>query len=361
MKSTLSSSQEKKRARRFGIAIVGGSGYGAGELLRMLAHHPEIEVCSVTSRSHAGKPVEQVHTHLSGTTRLSFDSVPDIGRLAGYEGAAVVLAMPTGQAVPALKELLGTGLPDTVRIVDLSGDLRLSDPEQHGRFYPEVSFEPELRSRFVYGLTELSRAAIQAARFVSNPGCLSSAAILALAPIAPLGRLGGVVVDAKTGTSGAGREPQPTMHHPGRASDCTAYKVLQHRHEPEILQALGPTFEPNSFVFVPHLLPVSRGILVSAYLTLAEPSSTGELAARYGDFYRQSHFIRMRSSPPRLADVVGTNFCDIAVTVRGRQAVVMSAIDNLGKGMAGAAIQNINLMLGLPEELGLMLPAIGPV
>lgn len=348
--------------KRFGVAILGGSGYGAGELLRMLLQHPDIEVCQVATRSHSGKPVASVHTHLDGMTNLKFvDSLPD-GWWSEYSGCAVVCSMPPGQAGAAIAELLSNGLPEAVRIIDLSGDFRLRDPETHARYYHEVAFQPEIREHCVYGLPEINRSLIPHARFISNPGCLSTTAILALAPISSIPLTSPVVVDAKTGTSGAGREPQASMHHPSRAADFTAYKVLEHRHEPEILMALGSDFtSKNSILFVPHLIPVPRGIFVSAYLTFDSEVAARNLPALYRDFYSHSPFIRFRERPPRLVDVVGTNFCDIQVVPRGKSAVVMTTSDNLGKGMAGQCIQNLNLMFGLPETNGLLFPALGPV
>ncbi len=348
--------------KRFGVAIVGGSGYGAGELLRMLSLHPDIEACAITSRAHAGKPVDSVHSHLTNISSLSFEPEVSFETLGRYERSVVVLAMPSGQAVPALRGLLGNGLPETTSIIDLSGDLRLRDPQQHSRFYPEVEFSDDIRSRFVYGLSELGRDEVKNARFISNPGCLASAATLALLPLKGLELSGTTVVDAKTGTSGAGREPQASMHHPGRAGDFTAYKALQHRHEPEIMQALGSSFaEIGHFMFVPHLIPVSRGIFVTAYVTLSAEADPAAIRSRYERAYGHSPLIRLRQGPPRLVDVVGTNFCDISFAARGKQLVVMSALDNLGKGMVGAAIQNMNLMFGLPEETGLLVPSLGPV
>jgi N-acetyl-gamma-glutamyl-phosphate reductase len=185
---------------------------------------------------------------------------------------------------------------------------------------------------------------------------------MALAPFRGGVLQGRVIIDAKTGTSGAGREPQASMHHPSRAGDFTAYKVLEHRHEPEILQALGEEFQrTHPVVFAPHLIPVSRGIFVTVYAELAREASLGEVEARVRDTYRGSNFVRLRSTPPRLSDVVGTNFCDIGIAVRGRELVVMCAIDNLGKGMAGQAVQNLNRAFGLPEETGLFSGALGPV
>jgi N-acetyl-gamma-glutamyl-phosphate reductase common form len=348
-------------AKRFGVSILGGSGYGAGELLRLLALHPEIEPAHVVTRSHVGKPVSSVHSHLESIWNMPFqESLPNRW-WEQYQGAAVICSMPPAQAGSAIADVLAKAPPDSLKFIDLSGDFRIRDSKIHSRHYPEVPFAPEIRDMCVYGLSELARKAISQARFISNPGCLSSASILALAPLRGLALQGPVVIDAKTGTSGAGREPQGSMHHPSRAPDFTAYKVLQHRHEPEILQALGTEFSTNTeILFVPHLIPTTRGIFVSAYITCQDTQTAASLPERYQAFYAQSPFIRIRSTPPRLVDVVGTNFCDINVVVRDTHAVVMSTLDNLGKGMAGQCIQNLNLMFGLHEDCGLRYPALGP-
>jgi N-acetyl-gamma-glutamyl-phosphate reductase len=269
--------------------------------------------------------------------------------------------MPSGHAIPTIRELLNSLKEDSI-IIDLSGDLRLKHPETHATFYPEVSLDPDLHARFFYSLPEVTGISAEQTRFITNPGCLATAAILSLAPLRSLQARGSVVIDAKTGTSGAGREPQASMHHPARFADFTAYKVLQHRHEPEIAQALGAQFAQNfSFMFVPHLLPVSRGIFVTSYVTLESEAQAIMLREGYHQLYKDQPLIRMRSSAPRLADVVGTAFCDIHVVTRGAQVVVMAAIDNLGKGMATQALQNLNLAFGLPQETGLLRAALGPV
>jgi N-acetyl-gamma-glutamyl-phosphate reductase len=185
---------------------------------------------------------------------------------------------------------------------------------------------------------------------------------MALAPLRAFELERTVIVDAKTGTSGAGREPQASMHHPSRCLDFTAYKVLAHRHEPEILQALGESFSKNhAMMFVPHLIPTSRGEFITAYATLKNGESEATVREAYTSFYKNSPFVRLRTTPPRLVDVVGTNFCDICVSVRQGQVCVMSSIDNLGKGMAGQAIQNLNIIFGLPQGLGLLHASLGPV
>ncbi len=346
----------------FGVAIIGGSGYGAGEVMRLLVTHPAIEVAEVISRSHAGKPVHTVHTHLQSTTSLTFSPSLTVNWCSRYRKVAFILAMPSGLAPDTIKDIIDKRLPANAVIIDLSGDLRLRDETAHKAFYPEVPYAEEIRAECIYGLTELSRSEVPAARFISNPGCLATAAIVALAPLSSQVFEGAVVIDAKTGTSGAGREPQASMHHPSRTADCAAYKVLQHRHEPEILQALGPAFSSaNTMMFIPHLLPVSRGILVSAYGTLRAPIEPRIMREMYERFYAGAPFIRFRESSPRLVDVVGTNFCDLHVTTRGKQVAILATIDNLGKGMAGQCIQNLNLVFGLSEDRGLLTPALGPV
>ena len=209
---------------------------------------------------------------------------------------------------------------------------------------------------------ELNREAIRAAGCVANPGCLATAAILAAAPLADAQFGGPLAIDAKTGSSGAGREPKDTTHHPTRHADFRAYKPLAHQHEPEILQALGdPLGQRIELSFVPQSMAVLRGVFATVHATLAEPTDTGALWQRYETFYAGSPFIRVVVGSPTLEDVVGSNFCDIGVAVRGRQVVVMSALDNLIKGMAGAAIEKMNLMCGLPETTGLWTPSLRPV
>ena len=219
-----------------------------------------------------------------------------------------------------------------------------------------------VRSDFEYGLPELNRERIRGANRIANPGCLATAAILAAAPLADARFRGSLVIDAKTGSSGAGRTPKETTHHPTRHADFRAYKPLAHQHEPEILQALGdPLGQRIELSFVPQSMAVSRGIFATVHATLAEPMDEQTLVRRYEEFYAGSPFIRVTAGSPTLEDVVGSNFCDLGLAVRGRQVVAMSALDNLVKGMAGAAIQNMNLMCGLDETTGLWTPSLRPI
>jgi N-acetyl-gamma-glutamyl-phosphate reductase len=271
-------------------------------------------------------------------------------------------ALPHGASGAALEGLLGEPAAARVKAIDLSGDFRLKDLGAHERAYPESAWLPELRRQFVYGLPELNRERIASARCVANPGCLATAAILAAAPLIDARFHGPLAIDAKTGSSGAGRVPTESTHHPTRHADFRAYKPLAHQHEPEILQALGdPAGQRIELSFVPQSMAVSRGIFASVHATLPEPIDAQALLRRYRQFYTTAPFVRLMPGSPALEDVVGSNFCDLGVAARGRQVVALSAIDNLIKGMAGTAIQNMNLMCGLAETTGLWTPSLRPV
>ncbi len=386
-------------SRPIHVAILGGRGYGAGELLRLLTQHPVVTVVSVTSSSRPGAPLDEVHPHLRGFYDMQLAESVNLERLVAAEHAVVFSALPHGTSAPAIARLLGEGEapaqpgrtarqeprpPDGVRerlrVIDLSGDFRLRDADRHREHYPDTPLLPELRERFVYGLPELSRDRIRTARCVANPGCLAAASILAAAPLAEAGFAGTLAIDAKTGSTGSGRELKETTHHPTRHADFRAYKPLAHQHEPEILQALGdPRGQRIQTSFVAQSLDVARGIYVTVHTTLPDtmlggpapygsagaspsPANLGgsALARRYREFYAGSPFVRIVDEPPALQNVVGANFCDIAVACRGRQVIVMAALDNLVKGMAGAAIQNMNLMCGLAETTGLWAPSFRP-
>lgn len=374
------------------VAILGASGYGAGELLRLLTQHPAVEVACVTSTSAAGELIEAVHPHLAGFyPGLRVSESVDVATLSGAGRTGVIIsALPHGSSGAAVARFLtetdagsrsrrtavaagklasaparsqpGGSVSTGPRLIDLSGDMRLSCLEAHRRHYPESAALESERREFVYGLPELNRERIAEARCVANPGCLATAAILAAAPLVGEGFEGTVVVDAKTGSSGSGRALKETTHHPTRHADFRAYKPLAHQHEPEILQAWGdPHGERIGLSFVAQSMDAARGIFVTVHLTLAEEVSAEELRGRYAAFYKASPFVRMRRESPTLQDVAGSNFCDIAVAARGRQVIAMAALDNLVKGMAGTAIQNMNLMCGFSEKTGLWTPSMRPI
>lgn len=351
---------------RVHVAILGGSGYGAGELLRLLTQHPLVEVVAVASASRAGQPVEAVHPHLRGFYALRMTESIDLERLLAAEHAVVFSALPHGTSAATIEALVQqlrqADRDGRTRIVDLSGDLRLADAEVHRRYYPDTAVFDALRAQFVYGLPELNRQRIAPARFVANPGCLASAAILAAAPLMTPEFDGPVAIDAKTGSSGSGRALKESTHHPTRHADFRAYRPLAHQHEPEIVQAWGdPAGRRIRTSFVSHSMDAARGIYVTVHLTLPEPVDSATLLKRYASYYEESVFVRVSADPPCLQDVIGSNFCDVSVACRGRQVVAMAALDNLVKGMAGTAVQNMNLMCGLAEETGLWAPGLRPV
>jgi len=320
----------------FHVAIFGASGYGGQELLRLLAGHPRMQVAAATSDRLAGHRVADELPQLAGFyDDLRFQPVD--APLPACDAA--FLATPHGVAAelfPVLRERH----PD-LRIVDLSHDHRA--PGDHP---------------FVYGLTETNRDAIRASRYVANPGCFATGALLALAPLAERGLLEGDVTLAQTtGSSGSGAHAKPATHHPERAQDQRAYKVLAHQHEPEVateLERLGAG--RLDLAMVPQSGPFARGIFTVAHVRMEDASG---VAAVYAERYGGERFVRTRRDTPALRHVARTNFCDLAVHVRGARVVVLTAIDNLGKGMAGQAIQNLNLMCGLEETEGLLAPGAG--
>jgi N-acetyl-gamma-glutamyl-phosphate reductase common form len=335
------------------VAIFGGSGYGGSELLRLLLFHPNVELVFVTANEHAGKPVGQVHRNLNGLTHLSFVTAPE--NIDGID--CVFLALPHGQAMDVVPRL-----PQSVKAIDLSGDFRLRDQEVFEKHYKQPHTAMEAQAEFVYGLTETNRNAIRNARLIANPGCFATATLLGLAPLVANGAITGrVIVDAKTGSSGSGAKAASNTHHPQRMNSFYAYKPFTHQHVPEIEQELEHVGDwTNELVFMTHSLPVSRGIFASIYAETKTSFSETQLREMFGEYYRDSFFVRLVDGSPDINWVKTTNFCDLGFAVRGNQIAVFSAIDNLVKGAAGQAVQNMNLMFGLDEKTGLILAGTNP-
>lgn len=337
------------------IAIFGGSGYGGSELLRILLFHPNAEIVLVTANEHAGKPVSSVHRNLNSLTELVFEKAPeDLGSLSHVD--VVFFGLPHGQAINLIPDL-----PPAVRAIDLSGDFRIDDAETFETFY-KIKHAGEVQSKFVYGLTETNRDAISSAQFIANPGCFATATTLALAPLVKSGLLTGkVIVDAKTGSSGSGAKPAANTHHPQRMNSFYAYKPFKHQHVPEIVQHLKALGDfDNQLVFMTHSMPVSRGIFASCYVETSAELTNEDALDLYRNFYSGSYFVRFADGSPDINWVKNTNFCDIFVHTNGENIVVFSAIDNLVKGAAGQAVQNMNLMFGLDERTGLIFPGGNP-
>jgi N-acetyl-gamma-glutamyl-phosphate reductase common form len=336
------------------VAIYGGSGYGGSELLRILLLHPEVEIAFVTANEQAGKTVGEVHRNLYGLTELSFSKAQDVT----HENLdCVFLALPHGQAMDVVPRL-----PPNLKAIDLSGDFRLRDQASFEQHYARPHTAMASQSEFVYGLTETNRDAIRAARLVANPGCFATATLLGLAPLVANNLINGrVIVDAKTGSSGSGVKAAANTHHPQRMNSFYAYKPFTHQHVPEIEQELASVGDWHSeLVFMTHSLPVSRGIFASIYVEAKEEISEEQVRSTFAEFYADSFFVRLVKGSPDINWVKTTNFCDLGFAVRGKQLVIFSALDNLVKGAAGQAVQNMNLMFGIDEKTGLMLLGTNP-
>ena len=347
------------------IGIIGARGFTGGELLRLLFQHPTFRVTYVTSESQAGQPVTEGFPGLLGTTDLRFSAFDEAEALAAAD--AFFFALPDGQAMQRVEPLLAAGR----KVVDISGDFRIRDAEDYHRWYGREHVSPHLLERAAYGLAE-THPELRVASLVANTGCYAIASLLALAPLFAAGGAVGVaepdsaVIDAASGVSGAGGRGSmdPSMSFAAISDNFRAYSVTGHRHIAEMEQELARlSGAPVTLSFTPHLLPLMRGILATCYVRLREPRSTDELTAGYREFYRNAPFVQvLEGSLPELRFVAGSNFCHVAVRydARTRRAVVLSAIDNLVKGAAGSALQNMNLICGLDETAGLLHPATGP-
>lgn len=339
------------------VGIVGGTGYTGVELLRLLALHPRVELRAITSRAEAGRPVAELFESLRGHVDLIF-SEPDSARLA--ECDLVFFATPNGTAMQMVPELLES---DT-RVIDLAADFRLRDSALWERWYRMPHACPELLQEAVYGLPELNREKICGARLVANPGCYPTASALGLLPLVEAGIVdtSTLLADCKSGVSGAGRGANAAMLMGEVGESFKAYAVPGHRHQPEICQTLGwVSDQPIGLTFVPHLVPMIRGIHATLYGRLTEER---DLQSLYEQRYRDEPFVDIMpaGSHPETRSVRGSNQCRIAVhrPQGGDTVVVLSVIDNLAKGAAGQAIQNMNLMFGLPETTGLDQVALSP-
>lgn len=335
--------------------VIGGSGYVGGELIRLLLFHPEVNLMAVTSKSHTGEKISQVHHNLTSICHLKFQE-EDIDSLS-QQADILFLALPHGESMKKIKDI---NLNKT-KVIDLSTDFRLKSSSLFQKVYGSKHSVPKLLKQAVYGLTEWHKSELKHTQLVANPGCFSTGALLALMPLAKAGLLTGeVVIDSKTGSSGSGSTPSETTHHPQRALDFTAYHIFTHRHTWEIMQELTMA-QGNQvkIVFTAHSAPLVRGIFTTAYVFLKKDISKEHLENIYNKAYQDSPFVRLVDSP-HCAVVALSNYCDLAVHALGNKVIITSAIDNLVKGAAGQAIQNMNLMFGLPETTGLTFPGAHP-
>lgn len=340
------------------VAIIGATGYTGSELLSYLKFHEKVEVIGITSESKKGRPFSEVHPQFFG---IHDDELISINDVAELNPEIVFLALPHGVSMDFVKD----NYDSRFRIIDLSGDFRLSSPEVYERWYNKEHVFPEGFDEAVYGLPELYREKIKNARLIANPGCFPTCSILALAPVFKnnLAEEKGIYIDAKTGVTGAGIKAKPNTHFPMVNDNFTAYGIKTHRHTIEIQETLNDVNNSNSeILFTPHLLPVDRGILATCYLKPKKKTSKEELKKLYKEFYNNEPFIRLREDLPNLKQVRASNFVDIYVDYDERTdtIIVLSAIDNLVKGAAGQGIQNMNLALGFEEDMGLLKSPLQP-
>jgi N-acetyl-gamma-glutamyl-phosphate reductase len=327
------------------VSVIGAAGFGGALTARLLYGHPSFELVAVTARSDVGRRLDDLYPH--HRVPLVLEEL-DLDRHADVD--AVVVAYPHGAAAPVVAALIER----EVRVVDLSADFRLRDLAVYGEWYRE-HLAPELIADAVYGLPEIYRHALAGADLVANPGCYPTATLLALAPLARAGVIDDVVIDAKSGASGAGRAATEKTHFVTVDENVNAYGVPRHRHTPEIEQELAALGADLRVTFTPHLVPLDQGELVSCYVTVNRDLDSGELEALYRDAYDAEPFVELADSPPGVRDVRETNFCRISVHLDERtgRVIVFGAIDNLWKGAASQAVQNLNLMFRLPEGEGI--------
>ncbi|MFT4412528.1 N-acetyl-gamma-glutamyl-phosphate reductase [Fredinandcohnia humi] len=342
--------------------IVGVTGYSGIELLRLLQFHPYINVHSVYSSSQVGMKLSEVYPQISSLANYSLESI-DIPKIAN-EVDVVFIATPSGVSSTLIPELIS----QDVKIVDLSGDYRLGDPAIFEKWYNHPGPRQEDLEKATYGLSEWNREDIKNSSFISNPGCYPTATLLGLAPLVINKKIdvSSIVIDAKSGISGAGKSPSKTTHYAETNENFSIYKVNRHQHIPEIEQVLKVWDETIPYVtFSTHLVPMTRGIMSTIYINSISDSITFEsLYELYSTSYEDSPFVRIRDKGnfPSTKEVYGTNYCDIGLAFdeRTKRITVVSVIDNLVKGAAGQAIQNANLMFGWPEDTGLQMVPVFP-
>jgi N-acetyl-gamma-glutamyl-phosphate reductase len=340
---------------RVRVAIIGATGYVGGELIRLLERHPQVRIVGLHGRGREQDPVGNTHPHLARTGHVVDASVPDAD--------AVFLALPHGTAAGMVPDIVARG----TRVIDLGPDFRLRDPADYPRWYGFEHPAPDLLADAVYGLPELHRSDLRAlagadGAVVGSPGCYPTATLLALAPLAREGLIGDLVVDAKSGVSGAGREPKPDLTFAEVNESVKAYGVGGHRHVAEMEQELGRLGADGSanpgalgVDFLPHLIPMTRGILSACHVRPTRDVGADELAELYRDAYADEPFVEVVASPPSTGQVLGSNFCRVHVSRDGRTGRILAigVIDNLVKGAAGQAVQAFDLVFGLPETAGL--------
>lgn len=339
------------------VGIVNVTGYAGVELARLLQSHPEVELTQVTGRSAAGQRLSEFFPHLKGSDLPILEEIEEPVDFA-------FLALPHAASAAQAVKLLDAGM----KVIDISADFRLKDVGVYEEWYKETHPAPQLLAEAVYGLPELHRQEIRKSRLIANPGCYPTSVILAMAPVADIIEPN-VVVDSKSGVSGAGRTLSLTTHYSEVNESVQAYSIAGHRHLPEMAQEVNAVREkalgannPVSMLFLPHLMPMTRGILSDCYAKLTVPMDRAQLIERYREFYRGEPFVRIVEQSPQTKHTWGSNFCVICpfIDKRTNTLVVLSCLDNLVKGAAGQAVQNMNLMMGIDETTGVDMTPLYP-
>ncbi|MGH7173202.1 MAG: N-acetyl-gamma-glutamyl-phosphate reductase [Gemmataceae bacterium] len=334
------------------VAILGGSGYTALELIKILLRHPAVEIAAVTSRQSDTPRLAELHPSLTG--RLDLRCEPfDAHRLAARGVQCVFSCLPHGASMSTLPALLQRGL----RVIDLSADYRLHDPNVYAQWYGESHADLAHLAQAVYGLPEIYGDAIATAQLIANPGCYPQTGILGLAPLVAGHYIEPrrIIIDSKSGVSGAGRTPKLATHFPECNESVSAYQVGKHRHTPEIEQVLTDVAdEPIEVLFTPHLIPMDRGIFSTIYAVPRRPMAERELLEMYRSYYARAPFVRVVEHLPATKDCAGSNFFDVTVRVVREAIVVLACEDNLVRGASGVAVQNFNRMYGHDERTALL-------
>ena len=341
-------------------SVIGASGYGGAEAVRLLSTHPHVDIVHVTAETQQGQDMSKLYPNLRRFVDQTMIAV-DAERI-GHTSDITFVSLPSGKAMHLALALLEQGS----KVIDIAADFRLRDASLYPTWYKFEHVAPAYLDEAVYGLPELHRDAIAQTRLLANPGCYPAASLLALLPLVKSGKVetSGIVIDAKSGISGAGRGGGGGFGYAEVNENLRAYSVVGHNHTAEIEQELsGLAGDSVRVVFTPHLVPMTRGILATVYAPLKAPMQEAEALDLYEQTYRETPFVRvLRDALPETKATLGSNFCDVAVRIdaRSQMAIAISAIDNLGRGAAGQAIQNMNLMFGLPETTGLDFPGVFP-
>lgn len=350
-------------AARVPVLVLGGTGYVAGELIRLVLGHPQLTLAGVMSDSQPGEPVGNAFPHLAGVLGdMRFKSEAEIGRLiATLPRSGVLSAAPHGVSAALIDRLLAQSeaAGTDARVVDISADYRYSTAAAYAAVYKHEHGAPARLQDFTCAVPE--HLAQVPTRHVAHPGCFATATLLAAVPLLALGLATPTLfVSGVTGSTGSGRKPVDGTHHPTRHSDLYSYNALVHRHIPEITAcAAAASGVTADFAFVPHSGPFARGIHVTVQATLAQPADTATVIAMLREFYAHAPFLRVRDTPPRVKDVVASNYAHLSAAANGRTVAIMCVVDNLNKGAAGGALQWLNRLLGFDETAGLTAPAAG--